>query len=231
MNFKRNIIHLFAYTVFMGALLLKPEAASAGIYQKEISGVEVIDKFISFINEAPAYQIDFVFIARDASLKELSRIRSNVKVQGECFILVNESIEIYCDGLSKWIINDDAGEVNILKNSPESEDISENPISFLNNLKKDYTVQKKVLERSIRGKSTYLVQLTTLKPKSSSVKKIFLTIDGTTGSPISIDLHSSNGNIYTVSSIEFTHLKQGVKPEEFKPAQSRLKGLYINDLR
>ncbi len=48
--------------------------------------------------------------------QELSRGKTNLKVQGTLFRMTNESAEVYCDGTTKWIINEQAAEVTIIKN-------------------------------------------------------------------------------------------------------------------
>ncbi len=221
----------FASVILPAGLIFFPlTALTQNNETKEVTGKDVIEKFTAYINETPGFEADFTFVARDSYSQELSRGKTNLKVQGTLFRMTNESAEVYCDGTTKWIINEQAAEVTIIKNDPASIDETENPMSFLNNLKNDYSVQKRVLGRSIKGKDTYMVQLSAIR-KKAAWQKIFLTVDAAAGYPITIDIHSSNGNIYSITGIEISKIRQQLKSEDFKPSQTRLKGLYINDLR
>ncbi len=58
-----------------------------------------------------------------------------------------------------------------------------------------------------------MVQLSAIR-KKAAWQKIFLTVDAAAGFPITIDIHSSNGNIYSIPVSKFK-IRQQLKSEDF----------------
>ncbi len=201
------------------------------LFAQTPSGTEVTTRFIDFMRGTPVLDMSFVFKVNEDGKNEVSKLKCKLVLQGSAYKMVNENVEVYCDGKTKWIINIDAAEVTLMNNDASSVDAAENPLAFFSSLKEFYKFPQNCVEKVVNGKKGYMVNLIAAKGKNPPYPKISLTTEIDGGRPLLIDFHAKNGYIYSVGSFEFIQGKSLLKIEEFRPSAIRLKGLYINDLR
>lgn len=194
------------------------------------TGAQVANGFVDFMRSSSVVSASFVFGANDASGKEVVSLKCSLVLRGNFYKMVNENIEVYCDGKTKWIINRDAGEVSILNNDSAVPDPSENPLAFFASLKELYSFPNKSAQKVLNGVKAYGVSLTALKGKIAAYPVINLLTEEN-GRPLSVEFRGKNGFVYKAESFRFIQLTGIVKDEDFRPNASKLNGLYINDLR
>ncbi len=216
----------FIYPALSLLLLFVTESA----VNAQDSGSSAADKFVSFLKSSTAFEMNFSFLMKDAASGKSEGVDCNIKVMGSSYFMKNDNVEVYCDGSSRWILNEGSGEVTILKNSSSVADISENPIGYIASLRSNYNAAKKVNYSTVAGKKRVAVTLNLKSGVRSPYNKIVLTLLDGTGQPLSADFFTASGNSYKIADIEYIK-RDSFSPSIFKPSQARLKGLYINDLR
>ncbi len=220
----------FVKGLFIGGLLGIFTFSNINLLSQTPSGSQVANRFIDFMNSSPVISSSFIFKADDASGKEVANLKCSLLLQGNSYKMVNDNIEIYCDGLSKWIVNTDASEVTIMNNDASSVDASENPLAFFASLNSMYSFPNTASKKVVNGVNGLSVKLTARKGNNSVYPTIVLTTDNS-GQPLAIEFKAKNGFVYSIGNFRFIRKSELLGKEEFKPSASKVKGLYINDLR
>ncbi|MCK9304834.1 MAG: outer membrane lipoprotein carrier protein LolA [Bacteroidales bacterium] len=118
------ILSLFTI-IYAGDISSKP-ANSSNIDGNKAS--DILSSFTGRLKSLPAFELEFSMGAEGAV------IAGTIQSQKNSFRLINDIIEIYCDGKEKWIFNKDYNEVTIFKHDTSQTDITENPAAFFNTI-------------------------------------------------------------------------------------------------
>jgi len=153
-----------------------------------------------------------------------------VNAQGDAYKLINPDLEIYCDGHSKWLVNQNDKEVIILPHDPSVTDIVENPLGFMTSVDKGYEYPFRVFSGSRSGKQIWVVELTPLN-KRAAYKSISIGMEKNTYIPVMIKYIAKDNTGYTVDIKKFTKVNNLRPKEFFQFTPARLKGYEVNDMR
>jgi outer membrane lipoprotein-sorting protein len=230
--------------VFVAVLLFlttQPISLSA----QNPKSAEIIRYFINTIKSMPG--IDMEFELRTENINgSLSKAGSGsnsgtasgssavykgtVNAQGDAYKLINPDLEIYCDGHSKWLVNQNDKEVIILPHDPSVTDIVENPLGFMTSVDKGYEYPFRVFSGSRSGKQIWVVELTPLN-KRAAYKSISIGMEKNTYIPVMIKYVAKDNTGYTIDVKKFTKVNSLRPKEFFQLIPARLKGYEVNDMR
>lgn len=195
------------------------------------TGTQVVDGFIGFMKGSSVFHMTFSFKTKDVAKNEVANLKCILILQGDYYKMINDNIEVYCDGKTKWIINNDAAEVNIFNNDVSSADAYENPLSFFTSIKDLYSVPVSSSQKLVNGVKGDYVTLVAAKGKKPTYTRINLVVNAINGHPLSIEFIAKNGYVYIADSFVIKTAENTIVKEEFRPSASKVKGFYINDLR
>ena len=224
-NYKKSVTIL---GLIIGSLILcKPCVLSAQGAAENAS--EVLKKMNGAIESMGAMALEFS-VNLGTGVKE-DYLLGSAEVQGNSFKMVSPDFEIFCDGISKWILNVNSDELTILPNDTAQTDMLENPVGFLKSLSNEKSSGYKYPQKassSADGKQWHVEM--TPSAKNSLCKSLKVSLDKSSYLPRSIIYTGADGSTYE---IELTTLKKMVERsgENFVFPADRMKGLQVNDLR
>ncbi len=198
------------------------------------ASVDLLGKMATTIKSNPAMELSFEMVAKDSDGFVSGNFKGTVQAQGQSFRLINPMLEIHCDGLSKWILNNETGELTIFPNDTTQADLIENPVGFLttlNNGNNSYSYSSKAKEglSPHSGKGLWYVELTP-KARHTPYKSIVIGIEKESSLPASIEYISTDGSNYTIIITKLT--KMPLWPDNyFRFPKERTNGLIVTDLR
>lgn len=179
-----------------------------------------------------ASHIVFDFRANNSEGDLLVEQSGEFVAQGDSFRMTTPLLDIYCDGKSKWILDNEMLEMMIFPHDSSDDDITENPFVVLKNLNlPDYKFPKraKVIEEEYG-----LVQVVELTPKEKDINyiSIFLYFSTDTSELVALEYHSRSGETYFVKIDSLEGIKEK-SSDYFVPDDTLLDNsdLYITDLR
>ena len=195
---------------------------------QHINSASVLEGMRNAIKQFPAAQLSFEFVATDGSGSVSGEYSGMVATQGNAFKMVNEDMEIYCDGNSKWIFNKVAGELTILPNDTTVNDIAENPIGFLSRLggeKSGYKYSGKPND----SKGLWEIELTP-DSKRLPYKKVIVSVNKENLLPAAVRIVSGDGTVYRIT---VTNFRKAALSEisAFAFPKMKMDGIVVTDLR
>ncbi|MFA6334595.1 MAG: outer membrane lipoprotein carrier protein LolA [Bacteroidales bacterium] len=184
---------------------------------------DILCQFTAKMKSIPAFEMNFSMVL------DGSKIEGVVQSQKESFKLTNSQLELYCDGVTKWVYNIDNKELTIMTNDPSQTDLTENPLAFLSSLEKGYNYSDKARSGSAGGKPIWLIELKPLN-KRLAYTSITIGIEKGTLRPVSVQYLSKNGAKHTATITIFTE-KSPWPANHFTFPASRMSGINVTDLR
>lgn len=180
------------------------------------------------IGSYPAAVVSFEFVAKDGKGAVIAEHSGKVDTQGNAFRMVNEEIEVYCDGSSKWILSKSAGELTILPNDTTAIDIAENPVGFLSRLGTANSGFKSP-DKPKDSKGLWVVELNPVA-KKSPYKRVVVSVNKADNLPAAIEFISADGSSYLIVVKEFKKVaSSGISSFAFP--KNRMQGVTVTDLR
>ncbi len=184
---------------------------------------EILRQFTAKLKSYPAFEMKFSMVV------DGSEFTGVVQSQGESFRLTNPQMELYCNGVTKWIYNIVNKEIIITGNDPSQTDLTENPMAFLTSLEKGYTYSEKPRSATEAGKAAWKIEL---KPfnKKLAYTSITLVVEKSSLKPLAVEYLAKNGTRNVVR-ISYFMEKKVWPASYFSFPESRLNGLNVTDLR
>ena len=237
------------WQVAFAAVLIFLTAQPVSLSAQNPKSAEIIRYFINTIKSMPGIDMEFELRAENGTeSKSLSKTGSvsrpgsetasgssavykgTVYAQGDAYKLINPDLELYCDGHSKWLVNQNDKEVIILPHDPSVTDIVENPLGFMTSVDKGYEYPFRVFSGSRSGKQIWVVELTPLN-KRAAYKSISIGMEKNTYIPVMIKYVAKDNTGYTVDIKKFTKVNNLRPKDFFQLTPARLKGYEVNDMR
>jgi outer membrane lipoprotein-sorting protein len=214
-------IAFFLYSL-LGANPVNPESG------------EVLEKMASALKANKAMELKFQMTAVDEDGSVEGSFSGVVQAQGYAFKLMNPELEVFCDGVSKWILNVGEGELTIFANDTTQVDLVENPVGFLSSLNSSNSQFKQpskaqLTKNPLNGREIWSVELTP-KSRYAAYKSLTVCIDKESFLPSVLMYRSNDGNSYTITI-------ESIKPTPVWPLSffqfpaERTNNLNITDLR
>jgi len=195
---------------------------------QSVKSAVVLQNMRGAIQSFPAAVVRFDFTAKDGKGVIVGDYSGEVTIQGSAFRMLNEALEVYCDGNSKWILNKDAGELTILPNDTTAIDIAENPLGFITRLggvNSGFISADKPKDSN----DLWVIEMTPAA-KRSPYKKVVVSVNKADNLPAVIDFVSGDGSSYRISVRDFRNIVTS-NISSFVFPQNRTKGLTVTDLR
>ena len=183
-------LSLFFYS-FLGANPVNPESG------------EVLAKMASALKSNKAMELKFRMTAVGVDGSVEGSFNGIVQAQGYAFKLVNPDLEVFCDGVSKWILNVAEGELTIFPNDTTQVDLVENPVGFLSSLNSSNSQFKQpakaqLTRNPLTDREIWSVELTP-KNRYAAYKSLTVCIDKESFLPSVLMYRSNDGNSYTIT--------------------------------
>jgi hypothetical protein len=237
MNSCKLNLNIITLSMVLSLLLLFPPYtlwAQNATNSKENS-IDVLRKMGSAIDNIGASKLKFVVNAEiDAAGKSVSSADNyfgSVEVEGSSFKMVSPDFEIFCDGVSKWILNVASDELTIFPNDTTQTDMVENPVGFLRSLASGKDNGYKHSQRATLSSDGNLWQVElTPSGRGSLCKNLIISVNRNDYLPFSIVYNGTDGSGYRVEVTSFMKVDKWEAGNFIFP-ESRKKGLHITDLR
>ena len=209
------------FSIFCAAVILQVLPLQVNAQQNKSS--EILSLFTSMLKALPAFELQFT-METDGSV-----VDGTIHSQKESFKLINNHMEIYCDGKTKWIYNIDNKEITIVNNDPSTTDLTENPMAFFTSLENNYSYEQKPKSKTVSNKNLWLIELRP-KNKHFAYSSIIIGVEKESLVPVQMEYNSKDGTAQVIYITKFEERRpwpQGyfVFPENI------MKGLNISDLR
>lgn len=168
----------------LSALIITSAAAS-------VSAQDVLHSFISKLSAAPA-SFEYSFVTKNSATPFSGS--GNASVEGKCYRIVGNGLDIRCDGSERWTADTEAGEMIIESVDSTALDFISNPALIFIGLDECFEVES----------STDKVFILTPKIENSGIRSLSLTFTGANPSS-AILLHADGSRTeFTLSGFEFS---------------------------
>ncbi|MBR4975053.1 MAG: outer membrane lipoprotein carrier protein LolA, partial [Bacteroidales bacterium] len=150
------------------------------------------------ISQLKTSEVLFDFVARSSDGAILLEQSGVFVAQDDSFVMSTDIIDLYCDGVSKWILEKELLEMTIVPHDKSLNDITENPFGVLRNL--DLSLYKFPKKSKVAKIDSQVLQVITLTPKEKdpNYTSIVISLSDNTHLPISIEYFSRTGDSYFV---------------------------------
>jgi len=130
----------------------------------------------------------------------------NAVVQGKCFFVEGNGMEIYCDGKSRWTVDNYSKEAIIEDVAMVGDDFLTNPAAFLTSLDKVFG-EPEMSKGTFDGKSVDVASFLPKGKSSVSSMKLFFRSSDLSGAEITL----ADGSVtqFTVTGMTFSDVEQG----------------------
>jgi outer membrane lipoprotein-sorting protein len=210
------------------------------------SAEQVMERFRATMEECVASEMRFTLTGADARGAMVTPIHGVVYRQGGDYVMINDQVEVYACGDTKWIYTVDNNEVIIMRHDHSSVDLVENPLAlFSAQLSMEYTFLGKpnlVVENGREVVEITLVPVKKNMPYSSIVLRIVCnecrdaqlcvsTVAPHTVAPHSVRYNANNGSWFEALITDFTIVKQPFPQDRFVFSVKERPGVFVTDLR
>ena len=235
LNLSRNISILSL--LFVSLIVCLPGALSAQTTaDSKENSADVLTKMGNAIDKMGAMELKFVINMQSDGVGNLNstdaeNYTGSVEIQGSSFKMVSPDFEIFCDGISKWILNVDSDELTIFPNDTTQIDMVENPVGFLRSLASGKESGYKYSQRATLSADGTLLQVElTPSRRNSLCKNLIISVKRSDYLPYGIVYNGADGSGYKV---EIAALKKvaGWSAGNFIFPENRMRGLQVTDLR
>lgn len=192
------------------------------------SSKELANLMSEKLSSMTSIEVEFSFAAYSKGDKDAFQ-QGQFDVQGDAFKISTFGFILLCDGKNKWIFDEQASEVVIMKNDPTKSEITENPFAVLTAI--DSCFEMVGSPKKVKGENGSL-QMISLKPKDSQLNYtlVRILIDTADNLPVSIEYISKDDVTYIANVLSLKEVKK--RPDSyfiFDP--SLFKDIVITDLR
>jgi len=237
-HLKSNLI-IIIFDFVLSFLVLAPVCALSAqtTANSRESSVDVLKNMGSAIDKMGSLELKFVIdtdldaAGNGVNSASVSSYTGLVEIEGNSFKMVSPDFEIFCDGVSKWILNTASDELTIFPNDTTQVDMVENPVGFLRSLASGKESGYKYPQKAILSADGNLWQVElTPSGRNSLCKSLIISLNKSDYLPYSIVYNGADGSGYEV---KIAALKKIAKWDagNFAFPEGRMRGLQITDLR
>jgi outer membrane lipoprotein-sorting protein len=199
--------------------------------QQNSSATQIMERFRTGMKKSEAAEICFTFSGIDARGMGVGPFEGIVYRQGADYAMLNQEVEVYVAGNTKWIYTVGNNEATIMRHDPASVDLTENPLAlFSAQLSKEYKLSDK--PRFYVEKGIEITEIT-LTPMGKNIpySSILLRINSQNLAPHSVKYNAKDGSWFQAVITKYTPQNQPYPSERFIfPAKDHA-GVYVTDLR
>lgn len=195
---------------------------------------DVLAKMADALKGIEAMDLLFEMTVTDQNGSVVGNFEGEVQSQGYAFKLLNPELEVYCDGVSKWIYNVASAELTIFPNDTTQADLVENPVGFLlslNSGNSDFRKPGKAQynKNPLDGRAVWSIELTP-KSRYAPYKGLTICVDASDYLPSVLMYKSADDNTYTIN-IKSVRKLPLWPLSNFRFPEKMLPGLTVTDLR
>jgi outer membrane lipoprotein-sorting protein len=159
-------------------------------YSQKVDAASVLDKTVQqYNNFASGMEIIFASNIRSVKNNVSESFEGTLLIKGEKLVLTTPDVRSWFDGTTLWTYLPRTREVNV-SNPGGSELQSVNPLLFLQNYKKDFTVSYTGESTSHNNKTAYDIVM--IPKKKDDMEKIELQIEKSSSLPVKIVVMMKN---------------------------------------
>ena len=192
---------------------------------------QILERFGAKMEEHASVEMHFTFSGADKFGGAMDVLEGTIYRQGADYAVVNQQVEFYVCGNTKWIYMVENNEAMASPHDPASIDVVENPTAlFSAQLPKGYSFSKN--PNLIIDNSLEVVEISfTPKDKKLPYSSILLRIYLQSLTPHSVKYNAKDGSWFEATITAYTHRNNPFPPEQFTFSQENHPGVYITDLR
>ena len=195
------------------------------------NAAQIMERFGANMRESAALELHFDFSGADAKGVALDPLAGVMYIQGNDYVVLNSEVEVYVQGITKWIYTPGINEAIIMGHDPLSADLADNPfLLFSAKLFQDYRLADK--PEYYNDKGIDIIELNLIPAAKNPVyTSILLRINSRTYMPHSLKYLSKDGAWYAAVITACTLQKEGYPPDHFLFKEKEHPGVFISDLR
>ncbi|MDR3185030.1 MAG: outer membrane lipoprotein carrier protein LolA [Prevotellaceae bacterium] len=187
---------------------------------------DVVQRFLEKMTSGPV-EMMFKFTYENTP-KKIRDMQTGIMVySGEHYHLQLGDLDIYCDGVSKWIYNEAVNEVTIFP-SEEAVEMTDNPLKYILNNENKFRYRP-VKHLAPNGKKVFSTDLIPTS-KDAAYTMINLQVEEETFLPVQLTYKLKNGQRYILD-VDSLNTEVAVKAFSFSFPAHRYPNAVVNDLR
>jgi outer membrane lipoprotein-sorting protein len=186
----------------------------------------ILQQFLDKMTAGPV-EMAFQFTYNNAPKKINDSQTGTLLYSGRQFHLQLGDLDVYCDGISKWVYNESVGEVTVFPAEEEVE-VTDNPLTYIMNNGDDfrYRPAKRFTQHGKKVQGIDLVP----QSKDALYTMINLQVEEVTFLPVRITYRMKDGQRYIID-VDRIDTNTAVKPFSFVFPSDLYPDAVINDLR
>jgi outer membrane lipoprotein-sorting protein len=162
---------ILAFLFFFLSGLLSFSRSSA---QSSAEARKILDKFYETYEQSQGVAFSFEITTIDANGVRYRPQQGEAMMKGDKFKLDMNTVIIWFDGKTQWVLLKDVGEVNI--STPSAKEVAyTSPLALLRLYKSGYTL-KKPISVTVNGKSAYVIEMVPTT-SHSDFKQLSVAVD------------------------------------------------------
>lgn len=165
--------------------------SAASFAQSSTESKIILDKASQLFEQSEGVKLSFTLSPDNPNGGAFEPQEGVAFVKGNKFKLDMPYSTTWFDGITQWVLLNDANEVNISNPTPQ-ELVSISPLGLLNMYKTEY-VLKKPAQRNYNGKVITEIEMTPIK-KSQDFMSLTISLDNKTNSVVMIRFTTRDGN-------------------------------------
>lgn len=165
--------------------------SAASFAQSSTESKAILDKASQLFEQSEGVKLSFTLAPDNPNGGAFEPQEGVAFVKGNKFKLDMPYSTTWFDGITQWVLLNDANEVNISSPTPQ-ELVSISPLGLLNMYKTEY-VLKKPAQRNYNGKVITEIEMTPIK-KSQDFMSLTISLDNKTNSVVMIRFTTRDGN-------------------------------------
>jgi outer membrane lipoprotein-sorting protein len=174
---KKDILAFLFF--FLSGLL----SFSRSSVQSSAEARKILDKFYETYEQSQGVAFSFEITTIDANGMQYRPQQGEAMMKGDKFKLDMNTVIIWFDGKTQWVLLKDVGEVNI--STPSAKEVAyTSPLALLRLYKSGYTL-KKPISATVNGKSAYVIEMVPTTTHSD-FKQLSVAVDKKTNTILQI---------------------------------------------
>lgn len=185
---------------------------------------QLITQMISLLDKN-ALQANFTLALQEDMIDDPDIYRGTIRMKGNKFHLSMGDSEVYYDGTTQSVYNDEANELTIT--NPTADDLAgTNPLLILKQFKRTSNIE---FYDKQQAKDSYIIVFYP-KEQYSEIRKLIVTLRKDNTLPTKLVLEASRGNVTTLVLTNLKH-NQTMDDKTFTITTTQYPNAIINDLR
>lgn len=185
---------------------------------------QLITQMISLLDKN-ALQANFTLALQEDMIDDPDIYRGTIRMKGNKFHLSMGDSEVYYDGTTQSVYNDEANELTIT--NPTADDLAgTNPLLILKQFKRRSNIE---FYDKQQAKDSYIIVFYP-KEQYSEIRKLIVTLRKDNTLPTKLVLEASRGNVTTLVLTNLKH-NQTMDDKTFTITTTQYPNAIINDLR